>query len=81
VGIEVLLDWDREFDYFSNSGQRVTDDDAKALAAALARALPDIPDAGDPERGRGLLERFCGSEKPYLGAFVEFCRRGGFAIW
>ena len=31
-------------DYFSNDGQMVTDEDAEALAAALERSLPDIPD-------------------------------------
>ncbi len=30
-------------DYFSNSGQFVTDEDAANLATAIARALPDIP--------------------------------------
>ncbi len=31
-------------DYFNNDGQMVTDEDAEALAAALERSLPDIPD-------------------------------------
>jgi len=30
--------------YFSNDGQRVTAEDARELAAALERALPDVPD-------------------------------------
>lgn len=30
--------------YFSNSGQSVTDDDAKGIAKALERALDDLPD-------------------------------------
>jgi len=30
--------------YFSNSGQRVTTEDAHALADALEQALPDMPD-------------------------------------
>src|SRR5262249_52232156 len=30
--------------YFVNDGQRVTAEDARALADALERALPDIPD-------------------------------------
>jgi len=34
--------WSRT--YFSNDGQRVTAEDAHALADALKRALPDMPD-------------------------------------
>lgn len=30
--------------YFDRRGQQVTDDDARALADALERALPDVPD-------------------------------------
>jgi hypothetical protein len=36
----------REWDgnYWTNDGQRVTDDDARNLADALEEALPDVPD-------------------------------------
>jgi hypothetical protein len=35
-------DWDGN--YFTNDGQRVGDEDARGLAEALERALPDVPD-------------------------------------
>jgi hypothetical protein len=34
--------WDPQ-NYFARKGQRVTDEDAAALAAALEQAMPDVP--------------------------------------
>lgn len=38
--------------YSPSDGQEITEDDAKALAAALERALPDVPDCDTDEKRR-----------------------------
>jgi len=83
--------WNRG--YFTNDGGVVSEADARALAAAIERALPDIPqhrplDPPQPFSGRlrdraSLMALFAGEEsRGCLEAFVEYCRRnGGFEIW
>ncbi len=82
--------------YTSNDNQIVTAADAERLAAALERALPDIPDADvlapvRTERGGVViapdgpnvddLDWFCGTEsKDYIRAFIGYCRAGAFSI-
>ena len=54
--------------YSSNDGQRVLAADAANLAAALARALPDLPDRSDEEaaatarRAQRIIETLCPDE-------------------
>ena len=57
--------------YIVNIGQHVTAVDATELAAALERALDDIPEPKAVEPPGLMLE---------LQAFIEFCRGGGFTI-
>jgi hypothetical protein len=81
--------------YFYNEGQSVTDEDARNLANAIERALPDVPDQdvlGDkatvhPSGARGVsLEtpvnpfEWFGGRKEQLRDFIVFCRAGGFSI-
>jgi len=58
-----------EQQYIVNVGQYVTAVDAGELAAALERALNDIPETVEPPELALLLQ-----------AFIEFCRGGGFTI-
>ena len=85
-----ILDWDGG--YFWNEGQEVTDTDAKGIADALEKAMPDIPDRDVLEHKRSptggipvdtpvnLFEWYSG-EKDYLREFIEFSRAGEFQIW
>lgn len=57
-------------DYFSNSFQWVTDEDAANIADALERALEAEP--RDEEFGSGFTD--------YLREFITFCRAGTFCI-
>jgi len=57
--------------YVENMGQHITAVDAGELAAALERALDDIPEHEAVEPPGLTLE---------LQAFIEFCRGGGFRI-
>lgn len=80
--------------YWSNDGQEVTDADAAAIADAIERALPDVPDHDalahkrNPD-GKSIpfgtpvnaYELFSGERKKQLREFIEFCRRGGFRIY
>ena len=54
--------------YFTNDGQRVTKEDALALAIAIEKAVAE----NDPELKEFPLRCM---------AFAEFCREGGFEIW
>ncbi len=77
-------DWDGT--YFSNDGQFVTDRDASNIAAALERALDDIPDddavVEDEQMADkpSLIEYFSGEGKTWVRKGIEFCRAGGFLI-
>ena len=82
--------------YLSNDFQVVAREDAERLAAALERALPDIPDADVlishwSEEGGIVIapgepviedrEWFCGTEtKGRIRAFIQYCRAGAFSI-
>ena len=81
--------------YFWNDFQRVADADAANLAAAIERALPDIPDHDamghktidvgpfkgiDPAVSVSALELFSGGIKDRVKDFIAYCRRGGFKI-
>jgi hypothetical protein len=82
--------------YDTNDGQRVTDEDAAALADALERALPDVPThdalAHKTREVGGIrcipydadvspLEYLSGKGRTRLTEFIRFCRDGGFEIW
>lgn len=80
-------DWDGN--YTSNSGQLVTEADARALADALERALPDIPGRADTREavvpGASTitlhpLEFFRSAGKAKVTGFIDYCRKGGFRI-
>jgi hypothetical protein len=76
-------DWDGT--YLTNDGQIVITEDAFSLAAALEKALDDIPDfnldddALDPNK-INPFEYFAGDEKHQLIDFIKFCRLGSFLI-
>jgi hypothetical protein len=69
-------------DYLFRHGQRITTRDASALAGALTKALPDIPD--HDARGHGaedsLLARFSGPAKLWLQALIRFLDVGSFMV-
>jgi hypothetical protein len=81
--------------YTTNDFQTVTAEDAVQLAAALERALPDIPeeDVPDPHR-TALVEIAIAPDEPaadldwfsgpgsreHIRAFIQFCRAGPFSI-
>ncbi len=80
--------------YVFNNGQRVGARDARNFAAALGRALPDIPvqdtltpkmrKDGKPKRGCKitLLDWFSGVEgRELVTKSAAFCRKGAFEIW
>src|SRR5262249_3053282 len=83
--------WDGR--YFPGLGQRVKDEDARRLAGALERALPDIPDHEVFDRTPALLEPdnsprtspfefYSGAWKEAVRDIVGHCRNGGgFWIW
>lgn len=58
-------------DYYSNSGQCVSDQDAGNIAEALERALEE-----DERSDEGLAQ----SSIDYLREFITFCRAGCFFI-
>lgn len=66
--------------YIPQSGQKLTDEDARALVEALEQALERIPDDGaaitDPD-----LAMFGGDNKPWLRNLAGYCRAGGFYVW
>jgi hypothetical protein len=82
--------------YISNSGQKVTAEDAGRLADALERGLDDIPDSyaawhkADEGRDGGPLipvgqnlsplEALSGENTSAIIEFIAFCRRGAFEI-
>jgi len=81
--------WDGE--YLRKDHQVVTEDDARGLAGALERALPDIPDGNESggsgnlsiateDEELGVIESFSGPTKDQLRNFIAFCRAGGFEI-
>jgi hypothetical protein len=88
--------WDST-NYTSNDGQIVSADDAQALALALERALPHIPDDDALAKYRlpnGNIEIapnhppapdadwFSGAEpKTDVEQFIAFCRQGSFRIY
>ncbi len=77
-------DWDGT--YFSNDGQFVTDRDASNIAAALERALDDIPEHDTMEdmqtaQDASPMEWFSGQGKTTVRDFIEFSRTGGFCIF
>src|SRR5215216_7117246 len=63
--------------YFSNDGQRVTDEDAANLANALQRALEDIPDFDTDEK---RVEEYGPGERPTSPIERSFVEQGGFVI-
>ncbi|MHC4179549.1 MAG: hypothetical protein ACYSWU_18715 [Planctomycetota bacterium] len=67
-------DWDGG--YFTSDYQTVTVHDARNLADALERAIPDLP-----SHPVSPLERFGGQEGPkHVREFINFCRAGEFVI-
>jgi hypothetical protein len=82
-----------DLDYYSTVGNLVPEEDAYAIAIAIERCLPDIPDhqavatANEDKPtiaglrrmrdGIGLLEWFSGASKRNLHGLVTFCRAGG----
>ncbi len=77
-------DWNGS--YFSNGGQFVTDRDANSIAAALERALDDIPDHDTMEdmqtaQDASPMEWFSGQGERTVRDFIEFSRTGGFCIF
>jgi hypothetical protein len=82
--------------YVTNDGQLITAEDAQNLAAALERALPEIPedrphtferDPDDPgvwvlKAGEELVERdyFWGEGKQWVRELIAFCRQGSVQI-
>ena len=76
-------DWDGS--YLTNDGQIVITEDAFSLAAALEKALDDIPDFNLDSDALDLnkinpFEYFAGDEKRQLIDFIKFCRLGSFLI-
>jgi len=57
--------------YFSNDGQRVTEQDALGMADGLERALVNIP-------AREWINR---AQWQDIQRFAEFCRKDSFRIW
>ena len=83
---DISTQWDPE-DYFSNGGQRVTARDAKALAAAIERALDDAEKRVSKRKPRSKSAprpkhkmKFTSEEAKRLREFVTFCRKGSFYI-
>lgn len=88
--------WDSS-NYTTNDGQIVSAADAMALADALERALPHVPDHDALEKYRqadgGIqiapsaptapdADWFSGAEaKAAVGKFIQFCREGSFHIY
>ena len=88
--------WDAN-NYTTNDGQIVSAADAAALATALERALPHIPDADAlakyrlPDGGIEIAPHappapdadwFSGVEaKAHVVRFIAFCREGSFRIY
>ncbi len=91
---ETRSDWDGG--YTTNDYQVVEDEDARNMADALERALPDIPDVcamTDKISNRGTpyetvdmripvnhFEWFSGERKGYLKRFIAFARTGCFRL-
>jgi hypothetical protein len=67
-------EWDG--DYFSNSFQWVTEEDAASIADALERALKDKAERDTDSSP----EYFSGEGKQKIRAFIAFCRVGEFFI-
>ena len=75
--------------YYPPNGQKVAQKDAKHLAQALERALPDIPDgaaereadpfAGWYEKSSSRMQRL-GAIRPTLQRLIEHCRECG-ELW
>jgi hypothetical protein len=84
------VNWDGV--YFPPDGQEIKVEDAEALATALERALPDIPNRETNERpdpawfedlpmpGVNCLGAFKGVRKEILSAFIGHCREDG-SLW
>lgn len=82
-----------DFEYYNTPGNIVPEEDAYAIATAIERCLPDIPDhqavatasEDKPTRadlrrmrdGIGLVEWFSGASKRNLHGLIIFCRTGG----
>jgi len=72
------VDWDGN--YTSNNGQRVTAEDADALAAALERALACDHEACGHDDTRDAATRDPAGRE-WLGGLIAFFRKGEFAIY
>jgi hypothetical protein len=80
---------DHDGGYYPPNGQGVSQKDAKYLAQALERALPDIPDAAtereaDPfvgwyEKSSSIMQRL-GTIRPVLQDLLVHCRECG-ELW
>lgn len=81
--------------YLSASSTVVSAEEARRLARALVRALPDLPDHDAKahlrqQRGGGIdyqeeenlsaLESFSGTNKARLKGFISLCYSGGFTL-
>ena len=82
-------DWSEQ--YCAIEYQTVSSADAAAIADALERALPDIPDhdceprvwgdsTGYHEKNATPREWFSGLRKQHVRKFIRYCRAGSFCI-
>lgn len=89
TGEEVLDFPEWQGGYLSNDYQEVTADDAAAWAAALERALPDVPDERPYASGNGDRLGSADQDNPYqlwagdkvgLRELIAFMRAGAFTM-
>lgn len=90
AGVRPPEDWDETLEfqggYGTNDGQQVVPEDAAALADALERALPGVPDHEVPHEDLDDEEAeaaawFSGNNKQKLIQLIAYFRQGGFAIY
>ena len=64
--------WDMA-NYYTNDGQRVTDEDAKALADVLLKVRDGV-------KGTKVEEEFIADPETWFTSFITYFRKGGFSI-